>query len=1030
MQSFLQLVARDLYAKIGNDLSRTALVFPNKRANLFFNDYLAGESDRPIWSPAAMSISDLFQKLSVQKAGDPIRLVCELYKVFIEETQSRETLDDFYFWGELLISDFDDVDKNLVDANKLFGNLQDLRNLTDDYEFLDNEQEEAIRQFFRNFSIERRTELKEKFISLWDKLGTIYRRYRENLEQLGIAYEGMLYRNVIEQLDTDRLKYDKYVFVGFNVLNKVESEFFRQLQKAGKAMFYWDYDIFYTRQIKKHEAGEFINRNLKDFPNELPESCFDSLRKPKKIRYISAPTENAQARFLPEWLKTIADSYSPAIEKENISDRQATGKDIQTAEESRQTIEEYRQATGKDIQTAEEGRKATEEDIQTIKIDKQATQENRQATEDIQAAEEKENAVVLCNESLLLPVLHSIPQEVKNVNITMGFPLAQTPVYSFINAVMELQTNGYRPDTGRFTYETVSAVLKHPYTRQLSAKADGIERELTKTNRFYPLPSELKQDDFLAKLFTPRNGISELCGYLIELIRDISVLYRTENEYNDIFNQLYRESLFQSYLKINRLYSLSESGELSIRPGTLRKLLTKVLTSSNIPFHGEPAIGMQIMGVLETRNLDFRNLIMLSLNEGQLPKSGGESSFIPYNLRKAFGMTTIEHKNAVYAYYFYRLIQRVENITLLYNTSSDGLNRGEESRFMLQLLVEGPHEITREYLEAGQSPQNSQEIKIPKTKETLERLYRIYDAGNPKSAVLSPSALNAYLDCRLKFYYRYVAGLKAPDEVSAEIDSALFGTIFHRSAELVYTDLTANGQQIRKEELERLLHNEVKLQNYVDSAFKEKFFKVGPEEKPEYNGIQLINSKVITSYLKQLLRNDLQYAPFEMVAMEKSVSETITIQTGQRPFTLRLGGTIDRMDAKEDTLRIVDYKTGGSPKTPANIEQLFTPAEARPNYIFQTFLYAAIMCRQQPLKVAPALLYIHRASSESYSPVIEMGEPRQPKIPVNNFAFFEDEFRGRLQALLEEIFNEKEPFTQTEDTKKCSYCDFKAICKR
>ena len=1029
MQSFLQLVARDLYAKIGNDLSRTALVFPNKRANLFFNDYLAGESDRPIWSPAAMSISDLFQKLSVQKAGDPIRLVCELYKVFIEETQSRETLDDFYFWGELLISDFDDVDKNLVDANKLFGNLQDLRNLTDDYEFLDNEQEEAIRQFFRNFSIERRTELKEKFISLWDKLGTIYHRYRENLEQLGIAYEGMLYRNVIEQLDTDRLKYDKYVFVGFNVLNKVESEFFRQLQKAGKAMFYWDYDIFYTRQIKKHEAGEFINRNLKDFPNELPESCFDSLRKPKKIRYISAPTENAQARFLPEWLKTIADSYSPVIEKENTGDRQV-------AQENRQTTENI-QAAGKD-------RQAAEEDIQAIKIDKQAVQENRQTIKDIQAArkdrqttqediqtaEEKENAVVLCNESLLLPVLHSIPQEVKNVNITMGFPLAQTPVYSFINAVMELQTNGYRPDTGRFTYETVSAVLKHPYTRQLSAKADGIERELTKTNRFYPLPSELKQDDFLAKLFTPRNGISELCGYLIELIRDISVLYRTENEYNDIFNQLYRESLFQSYLKINRLYSLSESGELSIRPGTLRKLLTKVLTSSNIPFHGEPAIGMQIMGVLETRNLDFRNLIMLSLNEGQLPKSGGESSFIPYNLRKAFGMTTIEHKNAVYAYYFYRLIQRAENITLLYNTSSDGLNRGEESRFMLQLLVEGPHEITREYLEAGQSPQNSQEIKIPKTKETLERLYRIYDAGNPKSAVLSPSALNAYLDCRLKFYYRYVAGLKAPDEVSAEIDSALFGTIFHRSAELVYTDLTANGRQIRKEELERLLHNEVKLQNYVDSAFKEKFFKVGPEEKPEYNGIQLINSKVITSYLKQLLRNDLQYAPFEMVAMEKSVSETITIQTGQKPFTLRLGGTIDRMDAKEDTLRIVDYKTGGSPKTPANIEQLFTPAEARPNYIFQTFLYAAIMCRKQPLKVAPALLYIHRASSESYSPVIEMGEPRQPKIPVNNFAFFEDEFRGRLQALLEEIFNEKEPFTQTEDTKKCSYCDFKAICKR
>jgi CRISPR/Cas system-associated exonuclease Cas4 (RecB family) len=957
MQPFLQLVAHDLYTKIGNDLSRTVLVFPNKRANLFFNEYLAEESDQPIWSPAAMSISDLLQKLSVQKAGDPIRLVCELYKVFKEETESRETLDDFYFWGELLISDFDDVDKNMVDADKLFSNLQDLKNLMDDYEFLDEEQEEAIRQFFQNFSIERRTELKEKFISLWDKLGIIYHRYREKLAELGIAYEGMLYRNVIEQLDADRLKYDKYVFVGFNVLNKVEKEFFQKLQKAGKAMFYWDYDLFYTQRISKHEAGEFIKRNLIDFPNELPESYFDIFRKPKKIRYISASTENAQARFLPEWVK--------------------------------------------------------------------ATQ-----THTTQIVSEKENAIVLCNEALLLPVLHSIPQDVQNVNITMGFPLAQTPVYSFINAAMELQTNGYRPDTGRFTYEAVSKILKHPYTRQLSDHATRLERELTKTNRFYPLPSELKKDDFLTILFTPQSNIRELCDYLLRLIKSISILYRKEGEYDDIFNQLYRESIFQSHLKINRLYSLIESGELSVRTDTLKRLITKVLTASNIPFHGEPAIGLQIMGVLETRNLDFRNLIMLSLNEGQLPKAGGESSFIPYNLRKAFGMTTIEHKNAVYAYYFYRLIQRAENITLLYNTSSDGLNRGEESRFMLQLLVEGPHEITREYLEAGQSPQNTLEIQIEKTPEILRRLYRAYDTAQPESVILSPSALNTYLDCRLRFYYRYVAGLKTPDEVSAEIDSALFGTIFHLSAQLAYTDLTANGKMIQREDLERLLRDEIKLQGYVDQAFKQELFKVAPEEKPEYNGVQLINSKVIVSYLKQLLRNDLQYTPFEMVAMEKKVSEKITIQTALGPLTLRLGGTIDRMDAKEGTLRIVDYKTGGSPKIPANIEQLFTPSETRPNYIFQTFLYAAIMSRKQPLMVAPALLYIHRAASESYSPVIEMGEPRKPKIPVNNFAFFEDEFRERLQALLEEIFDEKELFTQTEDIKKCAYCDFKAICKR
>lgn len=965
MQTFLQLVAQDLYQKIGNDLSRVAIVFPNKRASLFFNEYLAMQSDRPIWSPAYVSISELFRQLSPWKSGDPIRLVCELYKVFREETRSEETLDDFYFWGELLISDFDDVDKNLVDADRLFSNLQDLKNIMDDYDFLDSEQEEAIRQFFQNFSIEHRTQLKEKFISLWDKLGDIYHHYRRNLEELGIAYEGMMYRYVMEELQPDKLKYEHYVFVGFNVLNKVETKFFERLREAGKALFYWDYDVFYTRLPREntppytHEAGEFILRNLKIFPNELPEAVFDTLRKPKNVRFISAPTENAQARYLPEWIRSV-----------------------------------------------------TKRDLLETPV------------------KEKENAVVLCNEALLLPVLHSIPPEVKNVNITMGFPLAQTPVYSFVSALIELQTTGYRRDTGRYQYEAVQSVLKHPYTRQLSTSAESLEKQLTRDNRFFPLPSELKQDVFLEQMFTPKTGISALCQYLTDMLREVAVLYRQEQETDDIFNQLYRESLFKSYTLINRLLNLIDNGELNIQIDTLRRLLCRLLATSNIPFHGEPAIGMQVMGVLETRNLDFRNLIMLSLNEGQLPKAGGDSSFIPYNLRKAFGMTTIEHKNALYAYYFYRLIQRAENVTLLYNTASEGLNRGEMSRFMLQFLVESPHSISREYLESGQSPQSGREIRVEKTPEIITRMYERYDVNRHPKSLFSPSALNTYLDCRLKFYYRYVAGLKAPDEVSAEIDSALFGTIFHRAAELVYKDLTANGKEIRKDDLEQVLRNDIKLQNYVDTAFKEEFFHVALTEKPEFNGTQLINAKVITSYLRQLLRNDLQYAPFFMEGMEKKVTEIIEIETPQGKLALNIGGTIDRIDSKDDTLRIVDYKTGGSPKTPENIKQLFTPADGRPNYIFQTFLYASIMCRKQSLKVAPSLLYIHRAASETYSPVIEMGEARQPKMPVNNFAFYEDEFRERLQTLLQEIYNPEEAFTQTEDTKKCEFCDFRELCRR
>ena len=959
MESFLKLVAADLYKHTEGNLAHTAVVFPNKRAGLFFNEYLAQESDSPIWSPAYVSISELFRSLSPWEVGDPVKLVCELYKIFRRETQSTETLDDFYFWGEMLISDFDDADKNRVDTDKLFSNLQDLRNIMDDYTFIDDEQEEAIRQFFQNFSIERRTALKERFISLWDVLGNIYKGFRESLASQNIAYEGMMYRHVIEHLDVDKLPYEKYVFVGFNVLNKVEHTLFTQLKDVGKAVFYWDYDEFYmkeNRQAVTHEAGEFIRRNLRDFPSPLSGELFKNLSKPKEVHYIASSTENAQARYLPQWIRN------------NLT------------------------------------------------------------------TPEKETAVVLCNEALLQPVLHSLPAEVKHVNITMGFPLSQTPVYSFLIALLELHTHGFNFKSGRYTFQSVVTLLKHPYTRQLTGQAELLEKELTRNNRFYPLPGELGKDEFLTRLFTPLSGNLNLCIRLSETLQQVASIYQANTsgtEDTDAFNQLYRESLFKAYTTINRFRTLIEEDELTVQSETFRRLLVKVLSATNIPFHGEPAIGMQVMGVLETRNLDFRHLVLLSVNEGQLPKSGGDSSFIPYNLRKAFGMTTIEHKIAVYAYYFYRLLQRAERITLIYNTSSDGLNRGEWSRFMLQFLIEWPHPITRQFLEAGQSPQGTSSITVEKTPDVMRQMQSLFDVrANPK-AKFSPSALNYYLDCPLKFYYRYVAGLSAPDEVSAEIDSATFGSIFHYAAEHIYKDLTTHGKVINKEALETLLRNEVKLQDYVDTAFKKLFFNVPQNEKPEYNGVQLINSAVIARYLKQLLQNDLRYAPFTFIASEMEVDEPIDIQTPKGVIKSRIGGIIDRMDSKDGTLRIVDYKTGGDADTPPHVESLFIPDKKRSNYVFQTFLYAAIMCRKQPtMKIAPALLYIHRAATETYSPVIQMGESRKPKEAVEDFSKYEKEYRERLQGLLEEIFNPEKSFAQTEIIEKCTYCDFKALCKR
>ena len=957
METFLKQVAHDLYNKTEGNFTKVAIVFPNKRASLFFNEYLAQESDRPIWSPTYVSISELFRQSSDLSIADPIKLVCDLYKVFQKATGSKETLDDFYFWGEMLIADFDDADKNMADTHALFSNLKDLNKLMDNYDFLEEGQKEALSQFFHNFSINQVTELKQRFISMWNVLGDIYTEYKALLESQSIAYEGMLYRQVIEQLDVEALPYNKYIFVGFNVLNKVEHTLFKKLNEAGKAMFYWDYDTFYLNKTP-HEAGEFIRRNLRDFPSELPASFFDNLNQPKEVTFIESPTENGQVRYLPQWIR------------ENLT------------------------------------------------------------------SQEKETAVVLCNEALLQPVLHALPDNVKHINITMGFPLSQTPAYSFVNALMELHTSGYNPNNGRYLFAEVISVLKHPYTRQLSPEAEKLEQTLTRDNRFYPLPSELKQDNVLELLFTPRRNNLDLCSMLSEALKEVAVIYQQQAaSHSDAFDQLYRESLFKTYTLVNRFHTLIESKELNVQAGTFQRLLTRVMSSSSIPFHGEPAIGMQVMGVLETRNLDFRHLIMLSVNEGQLPKAGGDSSFIPYNLRKAFGMTTIDHKIAVYAYYFYRLMQRTEKVTLVYNTATDGINRGELSRFMLQFLIEWGYPVLRKQLEAAQSPQDSTPIIIEKTPDVMERMKSVFDIRNNPKALISPSALNCYLDCPLKFYYKYVALLSAPDEVTADIDSAKFGSIFHYAAEHIYKDLTAHGKLISRENLETLLKDEVRLQTYVDNGFKELFFNLPPNEQPEYNGIQLINSAVIVKYIQQLLRNDLRYAPFTFVGSEQRIFENIEICTSTGDIQSRIGGIIDRIDSKGESLRIVDYKTGGDADTPANVQSLFIPDKKRSNYVFQTFLYASIVCKKLREKndsrlVAPALLYIHRAASENYSPVIQMGEPRKPKEPVENFAQYEGDFRENLKTLLEDIFNPDISFTQTEIEDKCAYCDFRALCKK
>lgn len=640
MKSFLTYVAKDIIQKYGNNLSDIAIVFPNKRASLFLNEQLARLVSHPLWSPTYITISDLFRQHTTLKVGDPIKLVCDLHKSFVECTGIEETLDHFYGWGQLLIADFDDVDKNMASARQLFANLSDIHEL-DDVSYLTKEQKEIIKKFFSNFSDDHNTELKKRFLQLWSHFYDIYTNFNQRLEAQNLAYEGALYRRVVED-ESLEFRHKKYLFVGFNMMQCVEQKLCSRLQKEGKAAFYWDFDKYYMKD--GNEAGYYIRQLMSAFGNELDylsdTGLYDSFDSTKDITYISAPTDNIQARYIHSWLMQN---------------------------------ERYKQG--------------------------------------------RSTAIVLADESLLPTVIHSLPEEVESVNITLGYPLQQTPFYSLIQTLTDLQTLGYDKDRDCYRLRYVNYVLRHPYAQYISSAYAELMSELHDKKIFFPSRKWLcqKEDEGLEILFqemsSGKNFNLSLVQYLLDVLKNIGTQARTLDD------PLFQESLFRTYTLVNRLHELIQSGDLIVDIITLQHLLLQLMQTTTIPFHGEPAEGIQIMGVLETRNLDFDHIIVLSASEGNLPKGVNDSSFIPYSLRKAYGLTTVDNKVAIFSYYFHRMLQRSADITLTYNNSTEDGHTGEMSRFMLQLLVESKHQVKTAALSSGQVPLPPDQKKIEKRRK-------------------------------------------------------------------------------------------------------------------------------------------------------------------------------------------------------------------------------------------------------------------------------------------------------------------------
>ena len=970
-KTFLQHVAQHILNKYGNDLSDVAVVFPNKRAALFLNHAIAECSDKPIWSPAYITISDLFRQHSKLTVADPIKLIVELHKSFVEVTGKQETLDQFYGWGQLLLADFDDIDKNDANAEHVFRNLRDYHEY-DDVSYLTDEQKSILIRFFSNFHDSEST-LQKRFLELWSKLYDVYINFKQRLADQGLAYEGMLYNEVVKQEQIDFV-YHHYLFVGFNMVQKVEQILFKMLKQKGKAAFYWDFDHYYLPSSHSgkvqssllntigHEAGVYIGQYLDKFPNELDnqnQELYNNLRNEKQITFISASTENIQAKYVTEWILS---------NEERIKGGNKT-------------------------------------------------------------------AIVLCDENLLQSVIHCIPPQVEHVNITTGYPLQQAPIASLIQQLIILQHEGFAKRQNAFRLHYINQMLRHPYASFISPAVPELWKKLNGNKAFYVPSEELCKDEGLSLLFSIKGltGITLTDNYqLLEWLKAITKRIAQNGRSMATEDPLREESLFRMYTLLNRLSDLIQNEDVVIDKITLNKLIRQLINSTTVPFHGEPANGLQVMGVLETRNLDFDHVIILSCNEGNIPKGVDDSSFIPHALRKAYDLTTIDNKVAIYSYYFHRLIQRAKDVTILYNNSTEGTHTCEMSRFMLQLLVELGKPIRRLTLNAGMSQIRIQTENVIKDNRVMERLQSIRS--------LSPSAIIRYMRCPLSFFYQYIANITEPDLADEDhIDNRIFGNIFHRAAQLMYEKLLPSGTKqgidgmIQSDDINKLLNNPKSLDSVISQAFSEELFNLpeGTVKHPQLNGLQLINREVINTYLRQLLRVDLKLVPFRVLSHEEKKSRTINVN-GQN---IQLSGRIDRLDevsigTANHHLRVVDYKTGfQTAKDIKTMEEVFYPQNIRTkhsDYIMQALFYSLLVAEEYQKPVSPALLFIQRANAEDFSPVLTL--EGNPIIDVKKQCG--DAFKEQLQLKINEIFDPQLPFSATQDTGFCTSCPYKEMCGR
>ena len=913
MVYFLERIAKHLYERTRGNLRNHCIVFPSRRAGLYFLKYLSAEIDKPVWAPSIMTINEFFAKFSPLKVAENEILLFELYKVYRGLNKSAESFDEFYFWGDMLISDFDDIDKYMADASVLFRNIKDFKEIDIQFSDIDPEQVQIIKRFWKNFEPEKPSPQKTDFKLLWSVLYDLYSGFRKSLRLSNLGYEGMIARDVAEkylEAVKPELKWDQVHFIGFNALNKCERTLMLKLQEDGLAKFYWDYDNSYIKGGKLNSAGLFLTGNFRSFRNEMPsdwdyDTLLSSNRNDVTRNVIQTTSDIAQVKLV----RFLIDRM-PGISRENAH----------------------------------------------------------------------HTAVILANENLLVPLMTSLPENKGDVNITMGFPLKMSAVYSLIRHLLDFQ-RGLTIENGKVysDFRAVFDILKHELIGNFLDEDDKKMIGDIVSMNLAKVPYDLLcRTENLKAIFRRTDDPSHLSDHIRDVLAIVSASNgKDEGSEKDpgMQRNLRNEFIYRALLSINRLDTIINSPEIKLKTETYIRILDKILRTQSVPFSGEPLSGIQIMGILETRALDFKNIIMLSVNEGILPALSTGSSFIPFSIREAFGLPSINHQESIYAYHFYRLMHRAENVNFIYNSDSDGLNTGEMSRFLIQMKYEqilNPDIQTLSF-DIRTPVSIGQEIK--KTDELNNRLFSLYlDEGS--RLTLSPTAINTWLNCRMKFYYRYVCRIREPEVVSPEIDHAVFGLILHRVMKNIYED--NNGKEVSVRYLDSLIKNEIYLQSAIDRAISENYSCAWL--RPQ-SGNDLIIKDILIVYLQRILKADREIAPFSIIDLEKPFHFDLLFELTGECRRIRTGGNIDRVDRISGKTRVVDYKTGEVAKKISSISDLFADdRDKEPDGWLQTLLYCeAYLSENQGTVVKPSIYKIKDYYKEQFPDTLIIKKDKDPE---------------------------------------------------